>query len=374
MPRYPSDYEECVQLIQPDGTYDHAAVEAVDIDDETLQSIYETIIQTRALDERGQILQRQGEFHFWMGCRGEEASYVAPAAAMAPNDWLQSDWRQYGLHIQRGRALLDIYLFWLRGYESWDDEPAQQNPPPALRRLPHTVAVGTTIPQAVGMLWGQKYQGHDDVGLVQFGDGATSKGDFHEGLNFAGILDIPVVFLVVNNQWAISVPVEQQTAARTYTDKAPGYGFDGILVDGNDPLAVYHVTKQAIEHARTDHEPTLIETLTYRLSAHSTSDDPSIYRDEADVDAWRDRDPITRYETFLEDQGLWSPAYRDDLRDTADERARAAADKALKIAHDQPPDELFDEVYANPPPALRAQADELAALIDTHGHDIFREA
>jgi pyruvate dehydrogenase E1 component alpha subunit len=268
----------------------------------------------------------------------------------------------------------DIFLFWLRGYEEWPDrEFGTDGPPARLRRLPHTVAVGTTVPQAVGHAWGRKYQGTDDVTLAMFGDGAASKGDVHEAMNFAGVMDLPVVFLLENNQWAISVPVDRQTGAETYAARAAGYGFEGVLVDGNDVLATYRATKRAVERARAENEPTLVEALTYRRGAHSTSDDPSLYRDEAEVAEWEKRDPVDRYERFLEDRGLWTPAYAEEVRESAEAEAKEAADSAIETAAEQSPEEVFDEVYANPPAAVESQRRELERLRERFGDEVFGE-
>jgi len=374
MVRYPEDYEEVEQIVAPHGSYDEAAVAAMDLDGDALRSMYETMIRSRAIEERGMTLQRGGELPIWMECRGEEAAHVGPAAALAANDWIQTDWRQYGMHLQRGRTMEDIFLFWLRGYEEWPDrEFGADGPPARLRRLPHTVAVGTTVPQAVGHAWGRKYQGTDDVTLAMFGDGAASKGDVHEGMNFAGAMDLPVVFLLENNQWAISVPVDRQTGAETYAARAAGYGFEGVLVDGNDVLATYRATKRAVERAREENEPTLVEVLTYRRGAHSTSDDPSLYRDEAEVAEWEERDPLDRYERFLEDRGLWTPEYAAEVRESAETEAREAADSAIERASEQSPAEAFDEVYANPPDAIEAQHREFRRFHERFGDEVFRE-
>jgi len=346
----------------------------MDLDDEALRSMYETMIRSRAIEERGMTLQRRGELPIWMECRGEEAAHVGPAAALAANDWIQTDWRQFGMHLQRGRTMEDVFLFWLRGYEEWEDAEFDEDDPPArLRRLPHTVAVGTTVPQAVGHAWGRKYQGTDDVTLVQFGDGAASKGDVHEGMNFAGVMDLPVVFLLENNQWAISVPVDRQTGAETYADRATGYGFDGVLVDGNDVLATYRATKRAVERARAKGEPTLVEALTYRRGAHSTSDDPSLYRDESEVTEWEHRDPVDRYERTLADRGLRTEGYAEEIRETAATEAREAADRAIETAEQQTPEEVFDEVYANPVPEIEAQYREFERFRERFGDEVFHE-
>lgn len=370
MARFPEDYDECDQILAPDGAYDADAVSALDLDDEALLELYESMVQARALEQRGLTLQRRGDFHFWMECRGLEAAHVGPAAALADRDWLNTEWRQYGAHIQRGRPLVDILLFWLRGYEEWEADTIAEMAPYE-RRLPHIVAVGTQLPQTAGLVWGRKLQGYDEVGLVTVGDGGSSKGDFHAGLNFAGVLDLPVVFLLLNNQWAISTPLENQTAAETFASRAAGYGFDGVLVDGNDVLATYRATRRAVERSR-EGEPTLIEALTYRRGAHSSSDDDSGYRSDEQLEPWRERDPIDRYEAFLETRGLLDSGDAESIREVAARRAREAADEALSIVADQSPREVFDEVFANPPAAIEDQRDELLGLVDRHGKEAFR--
>jgi len=371
MVRFPEEFDECERVLAPDGSYDDADIEDIALEEEALREMYESMVGTRALDDRGTTLQRRGEFHFWMGCRGLEAAHVGPAAALDERDWMNTEWRQYGAHIQRGRPLVDILLFWLRGYEEWETDDREALPAHE-RRLPHIVAVGTQVPQTVGLVWGRQLQGYDEVGLVAVGDGGASKGDFHAGLNFAGVFDVPVVFLVLNNQWAISTPVERQTGAQTYASRARGYGFDGVLVDGNDPLATYRATRRAVEKARETGEPTLVEALTYRRSAHSSSDDDSRYREEADLEPWRERDPIDRFEAFLEDRGLWDSVYGESVRDLAEERASEAADRALAIAEEQSPEEVFDEVFANPPAYIDDQREQLLELYEEHGEEAFR--
>ena len=370
MPRFPEAYDDCERILAPDGSYDADAVAELDLDDGELLELYASMIQARALEERGLTLQRQGAFHFWMECRGLEAAHVGPAAALADRDWMTTEWRQYGAHIQRGRPLVDILLFWLRGYEEWEADTIE-GMQPYERRLPHIVAVGTQLPQVAGLMWGRTLQGHDEVGLVGVGDGGASKGDFHAGLNFAGVFELPIVFLVLNNQWAISTPVDRQTAADSYADRAAGYGFDGVLVDGNDVLATYRATRRAVETAR-EGEPTLIEALTYRRGAHSSSDDDSRYRPEGELEPWRERDPIDRYERFLADRGLWDESYADRTREEAERNAREAAEEALSIADEQTPHELFDEVFADPPAYVDDQRDRLLELYATHGEEAFR--
>ena len=370
MSRFPEEFDECERILAPDGTYDDGEVADLDLDDEGVCELYESMVQARALEERGLTLQRRGEFHFWMECRGLEAAHVGPAAALAERDWMNTEWRQYGAHIQRGRPLVDILLFWLRGYETWESDGIDEMEGYE-RRLPHIVAVGTQVPQTVGLLWGRALQGYDEVGLVGVGDGGASKGDVHAGMNFAGVFDVPVVFLVLNNQWAISTPVDGQTAAETYASRAAGYGFDGVLVDGNDVLATYRETRRAVERARAG-EPTLVEALTYRRGAHSSSDDDTRYRSEDEVERWRERDPIDRYERFLADRDLWDEGYAESVRERAERRAREAAEEALAIAAERSPEELFDELFANPPAYVGEQREQLLALVEEHGEGAFR--
>jgi pyruvate dehydrogenase E1 component alpha subunit len=369
MTRFPEEYDECERIIGPDGSYDADAVAALGLDEGALRELYESMVQARALEKRGLTLQRQGAFHFWMECRGLEAAHVGPAAALSDRDWMNTEWRQYGAHIQRGRPLEDILLFWLRGYEEWEADSIDAMDPYE-RRLPHIVAVGTQLPQTAGLVWGRKLQGYDEVGLVGIGDGGASKGDFHAGLNFAGVFELPLVCLLLNNQWAISTPVERQTAAEAYAERADGYGLDGVLVDGNDVLATYRATRRAVERAR-EGDPTLVEALTYRRGAHSSSDDDG-YRDDEHLDPWRERDPIDRYETFLEDRDVLDGGDAESIRDAAERRAREAAENALAVAETQSHEELFDEAFANPPAYIADQRAELSTLVERHGEAAFR--
>lgn len=370
----PSEADDCLQFIAPDGSYDTEEVEALNLDSEVLLEIYETMVRAREFDDRAMLLQRKGELPIWIQCFGQEATQVGSAVALEETDWIATGYRQHGAHLARGRSMADIYAFFFRGYETWDGEdfdvvdPAEPN-----RRLPETTALGTQMPQTVGLMWGRKYQGYDEVGLVYHGDGSTSTGDFHEGLNFAGVFDIPTVFLCENNNWAISVPRKRQTASETIAQKATAYGFEGRLVDGNDALAVYYATAEALEKARTEHEPTLIEALTYRRGAHTTSDDPSVYRDEAEVESWEKRDPIDRFETFLEDQGLWDESYAETVRTEAEAEAEKASKTAVERVDQQTYKEIFDEVYEEPTPRLASQQAELEELLEKYGAEAFLE-
>jgi pyruvate dehydrogenase E1 component alpha subunit len=241
--------------------------------------------------------------------------------------------------------LLSFFAGYLEG-----GQPAREQ-----RDLPITIPVSTQLPHAVGLAYAAQYRGDDVVVMAYFGDGATSEGDFHEALNFAGVWHVPVVFVCQNNQWAISVPLKKQTHSRTLAQKALAYGFPGLQVDGNDVLAVYAATREAVERARDGGGPTLIECVTYRLGVHTTADDPTKYRSNEEVAEWERKDPLTRFVTYLEGKGL------------LDENLEAEVDAEIAAAVQRfeaqgPPDPLtmFDHAYAVRPPHLEAQREALA--------------
>ncbi len=234
--------------------------------------------------------------------------------------------------------------------------------PADLNVFPICVSVGTHIPHAVGAALAAKLSS-DPVAVVCYvGDGATSKGDFHEGLNLAGVFKVPAVFICQNNQWAISVPVARQTAAATLAQKAWAYGFEGVQVDGNDVFAVYRATRQALEKARSGGGPTFIECHTYRLGDHTTADDASRYRPATELEAWRSRDPILRLRRYMEQKGLWSEAYGAEVQ----QRAEARIDEAVHKAESAPPPEpgeMFDAAVAASYPRLQRQREEMAGTL-----------
>jgi len=231
-------------------------------------------------------------------------------------------------------------------------------PAPEQHDLPITIPVGTQLPHAVGLAYAAQYRGDDVVVMAYFGDGATSEGDFHEALNFAGVWHVPVVFVCQNNQWAISVPLKKQTHSRTIAQKALAYGLPGLQVDGNDVLAVYAATKEAVDRAREGNGPTLIECVTYRLGVHTTADDPTKYRSEEEVREWERKDPLTRFVEYLRKKNLLDEGLEQEV-----DAEIAAAVKRFEAMKPADPLAMFDHAYAEKPPHLLAQREELAARL-----------
>jgi 2-oxoisovalerate dehydrogenase E1 component alpha subunit len=327
---------------------------AVGLDPEQAREIYRLMVLTRVLDERMWTLNRQGKAPFVTPARGHEAVQVASARALRPGvDWVVTYYRDWGVALALGVRPYDCLLSLLGKH----DDPfsgGRQLPGhfsvPTLRLLSPSSAVATQIPHAVGLALACKLRREDAVAVVYFGEGATSEGDFHEAANFAGIHHLPVVFLCENNGYAISVPARLEMATPTVAERAAAYGFPGVRVDGNDPLAVYQATRAAVARARAGDGPTLLEAVTYRLLPHSSDDDDRTYRDPAEVATWEQREPLRRFRARLTELGLWSEAEEAALWEAA--RAQVAADaEAAERAPDPPPTDLLTHVYAEPAPA-----------------------
>jgi pyruvate dehydrogenase E1 component alpha subunit len=269
--------------------------------------------------------------------------------SLRPKDWMVPSFRETASMIWRGWPIEKLLLFFAGHLEGGQPAPDQHD-------LPITIPVATQLPHAVGLAYAAQYRGDDIVVMAYFGDGATSEGDFHEALNFAGVWHVPVVFVCQNNQWAISVPLKKQTHSRTIAQKALAYGLPGIQVDGNDVLAVYAAAREAVERARAGDGPTLIECVTYRLGVHTTADDPTKYRSEAEVAMWEQKDPLTRFRAYLEKRNL----LEEGLEQAVDEEI-AEAVRRFESAPPADPLTMFDHVYADMPPHLQAERDELAA-------------
>jgi len=329
------------------------------LDEALLLKLYRTMLLARRFDERMLILQRQGRIGTFGPIRGQEAAQLGAVCTLRPTDWMVPAFREGAAMIWRGTPLENLLLFWAGREEGAAGATA--------RTLPIAVPVATQLPHAVGIAWAARYKGEDAVVMTFFGDGATSEGEFHEAMNFAGVMQVPVVFVCQNNQWAISTPRARQTRAQTLAQKALAYGMPGLQVDGNDILAVYVAAREAVERARAGGGPSMIECVTYRLAMHTTADDPSRYRDEAEVQLWERREPLLRFTAYLEARGLLDAHKRETLETEVRQEITAAVERFAAMP---PPDplEMFDYVYAQRPPELEAQRRELAAaLAETAG-------
>jgi pyruvate dehydrogenase E1 component subunit alpha len=326
-----------LNILDEKGNVDVAL--APSLTDDVLKRMYEVLFLARTFDQRAFSLQREGRLGTYPSFIGQEASQVGSALAAEKQDWMFTSFRESGVYVATGYPLDLIFQYWA------GDERGMKIPD-HLNIFPLSIPVGTQIPHAVGLAMAAKYRKEQVGVLVYFGDGGSSRGDFHEGLNMAGVFKAPVVFLCQNNQWAISVPREQQTAAKTLAQKAVAYGFEGIQVDGNDVFAVYKATKDALQKAKEGRGPTLIECFTYRIADHTTSDDASRYRPKDELEIWKARDPILRLRLFMEKKGLWTVAYQQEV----EARSKSAVDEAQKKAEKAaPPDpqDMFTYTYSS---------------------------
>ncbi|MEB3023950.1 pyruvate dehydrogenase (acetyl-transferring) E1 component subunit alpha [[Mycobacterium] crassicus] len=344
---------EPVQLIGPDGAPTAEQRYSRDLPEETLSWLYEQMVLTREIDIELVNLQRQGELALYASCRGQEAAQVGAAAPLHKTDWLFPQYRELGVFLTRGIPAWHVAAAWRGTWNGGLEFTAKCC-------APISVPIGTQALHAVGAAMAAQRLDEHSVTVAFVGDGATSEGDVHEALNFAAVFAAPCVFYVQNNQWAISVPLRRQTAAPSLAHKAIGYGMPGIRVDGNDPLACFAVMTEAAERAREGGGPTLIEAVTYRLGPHTTSDDPTRYRSEAEVDHWSALDPIPRYRTYLGNIGVWSQRLEDRIVARA-KRLRTELREATVGADDVDVDEVFTAVYAEITPELQQQRRALHA-------------
>jgi pyruvate dehydrogenase E1 component alpha subunit/2-oxoisovalerate dehydrogenase E1 component alpha subunit len=327
-----------------------------DLSSEALVQLYRHMLRIRVIDERILILQRQGRVGFYGTCTGQEAAIIGSAFALEPDDWIFPAIREGGAALMRGYAL-DHYVSQVMGDRN-DLTKGRQMPCHYCDRSVNYVSwsscIATQLPQAVGAGMAMRLRKQTSLAMAYLGDGATSEGDFHVAMNFAGVMRAPVLFFCQNNQWAISVSVKQQTASETIAIKAVAYGIRGLRVDGNDVLAVYRETRRAADSIRKGEGPVFIEALTYRMGAHSSSDDPSRYRDESVTEQWKKKDPLLRYRAYLEKSNLWSAKHEQDLVEAVQSEVNDAVRKAEAAG---PPEKqtLFEDVYAQKPWHLKEQ-------------------
>ena len=335
---------------------DAASDSTVDgLSDAELLEIHRQLVLLRTYDERSVVYHRQGRIGTYAIYWGHEAMQVGATFALDRSDWIFPSYRESAVGLLRGIPASTI-LQWWRGHPSGWWNPADYNVASVC------VPIASQVPHAAGFAWGTKLKGERTCTLVFFGDGATSEGAFHEGANFAAVMRAPLVLFCSNNQWAISTPVHEQTAAAAIADKAVGYGIRGVRIDGGDVLAVYEATHEAVERARSGEGPTLIEAVTYRCAPHATADDPSAYIDAGRVEEERRNECLGRYEGYLRRRGLLTEDIAERLRAEALEVMRAG----IAAAEAEPTADLslvFDHAYVEPPPGLATDLAELRRVL-----------
>lgn len=333
--------------------------ELPDLSSEALVQLYRHMLRIRVIDERMLTLQRQGRVGFYGACTGQEAAVIGSAFALELDDWIFPAIREGGAALMRGYSL-DHYVSQVMGNRN-DLTKGRQMPCHYSDRSVNYVSwsscIATQLPHAVGAAMAMRLMKENSIAMAYLGDGATSEGDSHAAMNFAGVVRAPVLFFCQNNQWAISVSVKQQTASETIAIKAIAYGIRGMRVDGNDVLAVYRETRRAADSVRKGEGPVLIEALTYRVGAHSSSDDPTRYRDESVTEQWKKKDPLLRYRAYLEKRDLWSVKLD---QETVEVLQREVSEAVHKAENAGPPEKqtLFEDVYARKPWHLQEQERE----------------
>jgi pyruvate dehydrogenase E1 component alpha subunit len=329
----------------------------VDLTPEQHLELYRMLVLLRTYDERSLVYHRQGRIGTYAIFWNHEAMQAGSAFALEERDWIFPSYRESAIGILRGMPTSTV-LSWWRGHPAGWWDPQEYNVASIC------VPIATHVPHAVGFAWGSKLRGDDRVAIAYFGDGATSEGSFHEGATFAGVMKAPVVLFCNNNQWAISTPVELQSAAATLVDKAAGYGMPGVRVDGGDVLAVYEATRDAVERARAGDGPTFIEALTYRTAPHATADDPSLYIDAERVAEEKENECVGRYERYLKRLGVIDDDGAEEMKQMALETMR----EGIAAAEAEPtpdPALVFEHVFAEPPASFARDLEELKRVLDS---------
>ena len=338
--------KELFQILDKEGIVVNPKEEP-NIPKDVLLKMYETMTLGRIADIKAVQFQRQGRLLTYAPNIGQEAAQIGPMAASSPNDWLVLAFREFNAMLYKGVTLEQYFLYWY-GNEAgshFNDD---------VKVLPVNVPIGSQISHAAGLAYAAKIQKKDEVSIVYIGDGGTSHGEFHEGLNFGGVFSVPMVAIIQNNQWAISTPRAKATKAETLAQKAIGYGIPGIQVDGNDVLAMYVATLEAIKLAKAGKGPVLIEAVTYRIGAHTTSDNPKIYRKDEEVEAWALKDPLKRFKNYLIDKKIITQQSDDALNETYNQ---LVLDTFKKVENNGlvPLEDIFNHTYENLTPQLKEQ-------------------
>ncbi|SDN38313.1 pyruvate dehydrogenase E1 component alpha subunit [Fictibacillus solisalsi] len=342
------------QILNEDGVVVDDVYKSM-LDESLVKTLYTKMLRARLFDRKGVNLQRQGRIGTYVPFEGQEAAQIGSSMAMEEGDWMFPTYRDHGATLTFGHSLKNVLLYWKGRQEGCI-------PPEGKKIFPPAVPIASQLLHAAGAAWAEKMKGTDRASIVYFGDGATSEGDFHEGLNFASVFNIPVVFFNQNNGYAISIPVEKQMKSKTIAQKAVGYDIEGIRLDGNDVFAVYFHTKAAVEKARSGGGPTLIEAVTWRYGAHTTADDPSKYRDQDESMIRRETtDPLARLEKYMQQEGIWDSSWQKQLEQDITLEIEASVHE---MENEQPPhvNDMFDHVFAENPWPIEDQKEAYALV------------
>ena len=349
-----SDYDplkkKVFQILDPEGVVVNPKAEPK-IPKETLLKMYETMTLGRLADIKAIQFQRQGRLLTYAPNIGQEAAQIGPMAATTKQDWLVLAFREFNAMLYKGVTLEQYFLYWY-GNEAgshFDDD---------VKVLPVNVPIGSQISHAAGIAYAAKIQKKDEVVIAYIGDGGTSHGEFHEGLNFGSVLNVPMIVIIQNNQWAISTPRAKATKAETLAQKAIGYGIPGIQVDGNDVLAMYVATLEAIRWIKAGKGPVLIEAITYRIGPHTTSDNPKIYRTDEEVALWETKDPLKRFKQYLLEKKIITEASDEALNKTYNQLILDTF-KKVESSGLVPLEDIFNYTYEHLTPQLKAQYEQL---------------
>lgn len=338
-----------LQVLDEEGNCDDSV--KGDISEDKIKEMYHMMVLLRTLDEKLFNLQRSGKIGTYAQTRGQEASEIGSGLALQESDWFVPSFRELGVYLCRGvdRGTL---------VQGWNGDTRAFANPNHSHNMPISIPIGSQCVHAAGIAWASKLKGEKDATIVYFGEGATSEGDFHEALNFAGVYKLPIVFFCQRNGWSISTPTSKETASQTIAQKAIAYGFDGIQIDGNDVLAVYKATNDALKKARNGGGPTLIESVTYRLGDHTTSDDSSKYRLDEEKNEWIKKDPIDRLKKYFQKIGTWNDDYEKWVSETVSKEIEEAVEAGLNV---EPPksSQMFDDVFTQKPWMLKEQEEQL---------------
>jgi pyruvate dehydrogenase E1 component alpha subunit len=323
-----------IQILDKDGKVDKKLEPK--LSDDVLSGMYRDMVLARKWDRKCMALQRTGRMYTYAPLEGQEAIQVGAGHAIGANDWIFPTYRESFMYYMRGAPLWLLNIGW-KGME--DGLKLEKK----LKSFPYAIPIGTQHPIATGAGYAIKMRKENGAVLCFGGDGSSSEGEFHDAMNFAGVLNTPNVFLISNNQYAISVPVKWQTASKTLAQKALAYGFSGVQIDGNDILAVHSVVSQALNKAREGKGPTLIEAITYRMGPHTTADDPKKYRPDEEVEYWKERDPIARFKQYLLEKRIWTDKFEEKIQDETTGLVEEAVVKSEEFKQD--PKEMFKHVY-----------------------------